>query len=398
MVSVPFGCISKERLIMSTVAETSATPQVNVPVLDITELARTSSDALLRSISRNCVAIKVSVSAMGNERKIDGAQIQLGDHQVPQELIAGARFKLLPPEIRNPLNKVGQRARLIPYTHGTAFVGGAYLLPLTKNREGQSVAQVVFDRLASLREEYHDLAQDLRRPWERHVEKIREEWPLEYENMSRWLVSGDTFVRMHHISTMLFPLGSGLPADFDNKLENGLNRQVSDTSQTETDRDSLRRVMPRVNAIVRAASQDVGGLLSEQATSSWVVDAQAATSEAIAEAVRNMIQEPMTEFAQSLAHVESMLQRGSNLRAVTLENLKQAYTKLVGFSFMAPEDLKDRLRGVGTLLNGVDVKELNSSESTSKELAGAFANIRETLTSESTHGAVFGQFMRNLDI
>jgi hypothetical protein len=156
--------------------------------------------------------------------------------------------------------------------------------------------------------------------------------------------------------------------------------------------------MPRVNAIVRAASQDVGGLLSEQATSSWVVDAQAATSEAIAEAVRNMIQEPMTEFAQSLAHVESMLQRGSNLRAVTLENLKQAYTKLVGFSFMAPEELKERLRGVGTLLNGVDVKELNSSESTSKELAGAFANIRETLTSESTHGAVFGQFMRNLDI
>jgi hypothetical protein len=335
---------------------------------------------------------------MGNERKIDGAQIQLGDHQVPQELIAGARFKLLPPEIRNPLNKVGQRARLIPYTHGTAFVGGAYLLPLTKNREGQSVAQVVFDRLASLREEYHELAQDLRRPWERHVEKIREEWPLEYENMSRWLVSGDTFVRMHHISTMLFPLGSGLPADFDNKLENGLNRLVSDTSLTETDRDSLRRVMPRVNAIVRAASQDVGGLLSEQATSSWVVDAQAATSEAIAEAVRNMIQEPMTEFAQSLAHVESMLQRGSNLRAVTLENLKQAYTKLVGFSFMAPEELKERLRGVGTLLNGVDVKELNSSESTSKELAGAFANIRETLTSESTHGAVFGQFMRNLDI
>jgi hypothetical protein len=277
-------------------------------------------------------------------------------------------------------------------------VGGAYLLPLTKNREGQSVAQVVFDRLASLREEYHELAQDLRRPWERHVEKIREEWPLEYENMSRWLVSGDTFVRMHHISTMLFPLGSGLPADFDNKLENGLNRLVSDTSLTETDRDSLRRVMPRVNAIVRAASQDVGGLLSEQATSSWVVDAQAATSEAIAEAVRNMIQEPMTEFAQSLAHVESMLQRGSNLRAVTLENLKQAYTKLVGFSFMAPEELKERLRGVGTLLNGVDVKELNSSESTSKELAGAFANIRETLTSESTHGAVFGQFMRNLDI
>lgn len=383
---------------MSTTAETVTAPEVNVPTLDVSQLARTSSDSLLRSISRNCVAIKVSVSAMGNERKIDGAQVNLGEHQVPQELIAGARFKLLPPEIRNPLNKVAQRARLAPYTHGTPFVGGAYLLPLTKNREGQSVAQIVFDRLRTLREEYHDLAQDLRRSWERHVEKIREEWPLEYESMRRWLVDGDTFVSMHRISTMLFPLGSGLPADFDNKLETGLNKLVSDTSLTEADREALRRVMPRVSSVVRTASQDVGGLLDEQAASGWVAEAQAATSEAIAEAVRNMIQEPMTEFAQSLAHVEGMLQRGSNLRSVTVENLKQAYSKLVGFSFMAPDELKDRLRSVGSLLNGVDVKELNSNETTSRELAGAFANIRETLTAESTHTAVFGQFMRNLDI
>jgi hypothetical protein len=81
-----------------------------------------------------------------------------------------------------------------------------------------------------------------------------------------------------------------------------------------------------------------------------------------------------------------------------MENLKNAFNKLNGFSFMVPEDLKHRMRAAGAMINGVDIKHINTSESSSRELARHFAEIREDMTSNEAHSAMYGQFMRSLDI
>jgi hypothetical protein len=375
----------------------NTTPQVVMPTIDLSDLERTNSDMVLRSISRNCIAVKLHIGAIGAERKMADAKVTVSGHEVAQELLSGARFKMVPPEIKNPLNRIANRARSV-LQFGTPFVGGAYLIPLAKTNNGRSPAQIVFDNVKTLRQEYTDLATSLVPNWEAHVTKIREDFPFEYGSMEKWFVSGAQFVSLHRIYTYLFPLGAGLPVDFNDRLDKGMNRLLTGSGLSEEDKAVIHRLKPHLLDMVETASQDVGSLIGEDAAESWVVEAQQATSQAVAQAVKAMIQEPSEEFAKSLANVEGILARGGTIRSSTMENLKQAFNKLNGFSFMVPEDLKQRMRAAGTMINGVDIKHINTSESSSRELARHFAEIREDMTSNEAHSAMYGQFMRSLDI
>ena len=384
--------------ISAEVSTTQSNPPVHVPNLDVSELARTSSDVLLNQISRNCVAVKLSVSAMGYERTIRGASVTVGEQTVPDELLAGAKFKLMPTNIKNPLMRIAGVARGIPASYGTPFVGGAYLVPLGRQKDGRCAAQVVFDRIGQLREDYRLKAEELKPAWEAHVNNVRETWPETYEKLKNCLVGGDAFVSAHNITTILFPLGAGLPANFDEKLSEGLWDLIHSRTLSDEEKELLVRLKDHVREVVDRAAYNVGSLLDSDRSAAWVTEAQQATSAAVAEAVKAMVQEPMTEFASAMANVEGILSRGSPLRAATIDNLKRAYEKLQGFSFMAPEDLQRRLAAVGSVIDSVDFREVNSSEAASRALANHFAEVREEVTSEETHVAVYGRFRRSITL
>ena len=384
--------------IMENAVETATTPTVVMPEMDLSALERTNSDVLLRSIARNCVAVKLSIGAVGSERKIPNARVSLGEREVTDSFLAGASFKIIPPAIQNPLSKLANRARQVPCQYGTPFVGGAYLVPLAATSNGRSPAQMVFDTLKLVRQEYVALALGLKGAWEEHISKIREDFPFEYSVMSKWLISGEEFVQKHTISTMLFPLGAGLPVDFNNRLNAGMSRLLSGELMPQEDKAALLRVRPQLLDMIERASQDVGTLIAEEAADTWVSEAREATSAAVALAVKSMIQGPAEEFANSLANIEGILARGGNIRTSTMDNLKQAFDKLMGFSFMVPEDLKARLRSAGSIINGVSVRDINTSEESGKELSRHFAAVREDLTSMEAHEAMYGQFMLTLDV
>ena len=89
----------------------NTTPQVVMPTIDLSDLERTNSDMVLRSISRNCIAVKLHIGAIGAERKMADAKVTVSGHEVAQELLSGARFKMVPPEIKNPLNRIANRPK-----------------------------------------------------------------------------------------------------------------------------------------------------------------------------------------------------------------------------------------------------------------------------------------------
>ena len=122
-------------------------PRVEIPELDVSELSSASSDVMLRSLAKNCVALKVSVSAIGYERLVQNAQVSVGEHEIAPEFLAGARFKVVPNNIKNPLGRIAGHARQVPYSYGTPFIGGAYLIPIAKDRAVQAVRDL--DSLAS---------------------------------------------------------------------------------------------------------------------------------------------------------------------------------------------------------------------------------------------------------
>jgi hypothetical protein len=380
-----------------TQTATPPAPQVNTPDLDVRELAGVDSAVMLQTLSRNCVAMKVHITKVTAEKKIDGAVIKVNDHDVPQELVSGARFKMVPKEITSPLNRIESAARLVPASRGTAFVGGAYLVPIgVRGRDGKSAAETAFSLLSNLQSEYSAKAAELKPSWEAHVTRIQTDFPTEYELLKKWFISGDEFVARHRISTMLFPLGAGLPVNFNERLESGMSEILANPLLNAADVAVIERVKPLLITMIDRAAVDVGTLVSQDQAASWVTQAQATTSEAIADAVKKMIQEPLTEFAESLANMEGILARGGTVKTSTIQAVKSAYEKLMGFSFMAPNDLKTRLGAVGNILNGLNYRELNSSEASARELAQHFAGIREEMTAPETHTAVYGSFVRKL--
>ena len=170
------------------------------------------------------------------------------------------------------------------------------------------------------------------------------------------------------------------------------------TFRGSADEATLWSHQAEILSMIHDAASDPGTVLSESASETWLVEAQEQTSQAVADAIKTMIQEPLKEFAEALANIEGILARGSSLKSSTLTNLRASFEKLQGFSFMAPTDLKQRLRNAASIIGAVDMKDINGSETSSRELVGHFKSIREDLTSEETHTAVFGQFMRGLDL
>jgi len=65
--------------IISQTAPAVEAPPVNVPELDISQLSSARSDVLLRSLAKNCLALKVSVSAVGYERLVKNATVAVGE-------------------------------------------------------------------------------------------------------------------------------------------------------------------------------------------------------------------------------------------------------------------------------------------------------------------------------
>lgn len=380
-------------------AEAPEVAPVTAPELDVTSLERENGARVLRAIARNCVAVKVSCHGIGYERKIADADVSVEGQAVPDEYLSGARWRLIPAEIYRAVNSIANQARKQPGMFGTPFPGGAYLVPVS-GAGGRNPAAELFGVIRATRESYHGKAVELRPKWEQHVEKTRTERPALYEQMRRWLVDGEAFVARHTISMMLMPLGAGLPADFDARFAGAVGDMLRDPNVSSADLAAVGRHLPRLTAIAQECANAPAALLGEDASAAWVQEANAATSRAIAEAVQTMIQQPLTEFAEALANMEGIIDRGSNVRTGTIDQVRRAYAKLAGFEFLATPDLRRRLRAVSDRLNGLSPQLVNGpvNRDSARELAGFFREVREEMVAEDTHLAAYGQFMRGLDL
>lgn len=387
---------------MSTAVEAGIaepTVAIETPELDVSQLERIDSARVLRRIARNCVAVKISAHGVGYERKLKKAEVKVEGETVPDELLSGATGRLVPPDINRTMSYIANKARRQPSLFGTPFPGGAYLVPVS-GAGGRNPAAELFGAVRAVRQEYREKAEEYRPKWEEHVRKLRQDNASFYESMRRWLVDADTFVSKHTIDMILMPLGGGIPADFDARLREKVNDLLRDPSVSTADFEAVQRLLPALIAAVTEVANTPPALMGENASAAWVTEAREATSRAIADAVRTMIQEPLGEFAAALANMEGILSRGSRVLPATIANIQLAYTKLQGFSFLTPPDLQRRLSQIAQRINAVNPQAVNgqANRDAARSVADFLRDARETLTAEDTHVEAFGQFMRGLDL
>lgn len=382
-------------------APESETPPAAVtpPDLDVSQLERENGARVLRAIARNCVAVKVSCHGIGFERKIANANVSVEGRPVPEKYLSGARGRLIPAEVYGPLSSIANRARKQPDRFGTPFPGGAYLVPVS-GPNGRNPAGELFGAIRAIREEYHGKAVELRPKWEQNVESIRTDDPQWYEEVRKWLVDGEAFVARHTISMMLMPLGAGVPQDFADRFCAAVDNLARDPYVSSDDLAVFRRHARSLAALAQECANAPAALLGEEASAAWVQEANAATSRAIAEAVQTMIQEPLTEFAAALANMEDIIDRGSNVKGGTIDQIRRAYDKLTGFGFLATPDLRRQLQAVSARLDSISPQQVNGrgNRQSAQELASFFREVREQMVAEDTHVAAYGQFMRGLDL
>lgn len=378
----------------ATATATATGIKVETPEISV-DISRYPSSVMLRSLRERFLAVKVTVESPPMEKIIPDAEIRSGDQVVPKDLVAGARFKVLPQNLRNQMARIGARARNL-LTVGTPFVGGSWLIPVAPNRHGVRPVQQVLSSIEEVRQEYRAKAEELRPMWEQHVERIKTDFPVEYEVLKGFLVSGEEFVNRHKISAILFPMGGGLPSNFDTLI----SAKIKGMGLTDGDSSMMERLLPDLTAAIKeVCNENAGEAISDlTAGSAWLTEAQRATSEAIGEAVKKMVQEPLTEFAQTLAHLEESLNNGAKLRSSSFNAVKEAYDKLQAFSFMATGDLQQRLANIRNSLEGINLKDLNNNSDMAKAMSASLKNVREELTAVETHERAFGGFVRTLSL
>lgn len=377
---------------MATATETTAPTANETPQLDLSALLQAGAGRVLRTISRNCMVLQIRVRGIGLERKLDDAEVKVEGEEVPDEFLSGARIWLTPPEVHGPLARIANRARALPGQFGTRFLNSAALVP------NFSCARL-FAAIQATREEYTNQARALVPAWEAHKEKLRKDRPHQYDRIKKDLVDGEAFVNKHQIQVVPFPIGTGLPDDFERIMTGWVQGPEFARFASRDEVEIIKTHLPHILAKVSVVA-DTPRALGENQGHAWAIEARKAMDQAIAESVRTMIQDPLDEFAKALANMEATLRRGSNIRSGGIDAVRRAHDKLAGFRFLADGQLQQRLDRVARELEGLTPQQLNGARNRDAALGLSefLKQTREEMAAESTHQSVYEQFLGDLDV
>lgn len=345
-----------------------------------------SAGRVLKAIARHCVAMRVSVHGMSKERQVGNAEVTVDGEQVSGDIVT-TRARLMPRQIASKLDAIANRARRLPAVRGVSFPGGSYLVPIGV-QANSGPASVVFELISNIRKEYKEAAEECRPLWEDHIGKLKQE--KVYEQLQRYLVDGETFVNKHTIDLQLMPLG-GAPADMHDRVFRSL-REVN-VSETDAARIS-REICEMVD------SSAVAGIGGESQTVTWLAEVQRMTSRAAAEAVQNMISEPIAEFVESLQSLERQLEGRRGVRTASIENARKAFEKLQSFDFMMPADVRQRAASLGVRLQNAQSDSFRGADGVdfASSLASTIRGVREELEAPATQSGFAQVFFRSIDI
>lgn len=385
---------------MATLTEAEAPAEAGPAAQTEEGVARLGAEATLAEIKRNCVIMYVTVKAWRGQYLMRNADLVIGGRKVDEKLATRGQWKVIPDKWHKALQPFESRCRAAVYRAGVAFKDGVYVVP-------KSRAQALVAEIRRVRDQYRAKAAEFAAEWPALVEQLGAKLVAELGDdqwlaVSRLLPSAAALPRLFDIEVGLWPVGGDGAGEAAADVYEDLAAAAAQLEAVDALAAGLRDPGPlaRFAAAVRAAwgkASRGARRLSADDAADWLAEAQAATNRMVASAVEAMVAEPVKEFAEQVDNL-ARLSQARTVRAGTLDAVRRAYDKLVGFQFMLPADLTDRLRQVAVRLGAADPQSMNGRTVAGEGLNSALRAIREDLAAEVATLDAFGQLTRHLDV
>lgn len=358
------------------------------------------AEAALREIRKNCFLLSITVRRWDGKYQIPGANSQVEHREIANDLVTKPCWKLVPGEWHKQIQPYVSGIRAAIYKVGVPFKEGVYIVPRTKARE-------LLHQVESIRRDYKALATQFCDAWPGILGALKNKICSELGE-HQWLVlekkipDQDNLESLFDVEVALWPIGgsgSELPIGMLDRLEilKEMLPEAELTLQSESAPSALSELVTEVRKLLECSETGVGRIASES-IDIWMSEANETTARLVGKAVEGMLREPVQEFAEAVQNLENLQDREGVCRSGTLDAIRRAYDKLIGFQFMVPDELAAKLKQVEVRLGQVSPRDVNTRSALAGNLTRSLREISKELSSEEAIANGLGQFTRHLDL
>jgi Protein of unknown function (DUF3150) len=361
------------------------------------------SQAVLQEIKRNCFLLSVTVHRWDGKYLVRGSTVHLANTELDDKLTTAPRWKLMPETWHKRIQPFVSQVRAVVYRVGVPFKDGVYIVPKQRARELMATVRDIRERYRSVAAEFVSAWPDIVTQLERKI--CREVGEEQWFSLSQKIPIETELLKLFDIEVGLWPIGGaggGIPGEMLDSLD-CLKDQLSEAREAVVslpagqDRSTLLAYLTKVLETIRLSEKATKKVLEEN-LEEWMTEAAETTSRMVSKAVETMLTDPIQEFAAAVQNLVDLQGREGRCRAGTLEAIRRAHAKLLGFQFMVPGDLIEKLRQVEMKLGQIEASDVNSKSLAARNLTEALKAISTSLQSSDTRNRGTEMFTRNIDI
>jgi len=309
------------------------------------------SDDFLELLQNECHLFYVSVKRWDGKYSNNTATVTANASIVAEDLTTKPRWKLLPAAWGKKTAAIEQSVRAAVSKFSVPFREGVYVVPKVNSEN-------LVTELRRLQAEYKSIVEELKNEWPALVldlkdRIIREFGLLTWDGIAKVLPTQETLFSRFGVEFGFWPINQGVSFSAV-KTATELTKALRSASLIaeslgSTDRERFESIVSLSRELVSFIETKVSRINVDEAPA-WLTATQQSSQEMIRNVVGNMLQQPLDDFIEQLANVKRMAENNS-VRARSIGILQETYSKLMSFSFLAPQDIVDKLSNFDTFVN-----------------------------------------------
>lgn len=348
---------------------------------------------LLEQITRHVFLVVLNISWPKLSYQISDAVVAIKGHddektEVAADLRTNPQWQLMPPEWRRRLANLESRARSLLAGTSIQFAArGMAVLPVTR-------AAAIFSGLRELREELHRDRDEFVVSYEQVLASLKERLGDElYKKVAVKLPSKSAIRNKFKMVWAIVPAGGhrGISETQLNILQRSL-----DMSQRVIDSEPINiAINEALETVTELRRNSRPTTIDDDDASDLIGEARQQMNQFTNQMLEDMAREPREMLAAAADNLlEALRDPVRIIRTGTIEQVRRAFEVVQGFSFIADDELIERMRQCQLRLDNVTPQQLNSDTEIGGRIAAGLQSVKEQASDATASADAVRNFRR----
>lgn len=363
-----------------------------------TDTSPNAVETMLDVVRRNGVLTSIDFTSFEGRTMVDSTgEVKVlvnnveADKDVADELMTRNSWKLAPREWRLESGRIRNRAKRAVLRYGAIFRRGVYLVPLKKYDE-------IYQELDQIRIEYDQFADQKVATWPAECDKLKAKIVEKYgertwQSVESKLPRVDKIRSRFSMTIGAWPIGGSTGGPEIAKLIDDLSEAVDDLSiapELPSVLNGKIGAVLRLTGALRAAASGLPQHFSAEKLAEYTALIRNSTEQMLRESLTRAFDEPRQELYESIDNLLRIINESSSVRQPSVDAVKRAWDRLKGFSWLAPDDLAQRMEELDRRVNNTSAEDIRDGTRAARETLDAIKGFRDLLADSSSDMRFFG--------